>query len=375
MIRTRKTELLLVLIAMFGLVKMDLHAQAGGSAVPFLLISPDARGSAMGDVGTAIADDINAIYWNPAGYGFHEYINPDAQFEEDLVPWRQLSLNYSKWLPQFNADLFYSSFTLGHYFEDLNGTLAINFIFMNLGEFTKTDYNGRETGKFISNEWTLGLAYGTKITEDLSIGFVLRYIYSNLAPKNSIEGTSDAGTGQSGGFDLGLLWKPSKLDLFGWDISDKLSLGFNLQNVGPKVTYRKEADPLPTNLRIGTAFEVYNDEFNNLKLACDLSKVLVYRDSLGSDPIPTSFASAWKNPGVELAIGAEYWYKYKSLPIFALRGGYFTEPARLGNRKYWNFGAGVKYDIFNIDMAFILPTEQNHPLANTMRFSFMVDWK
>ena len=342
MIKTRKTELLLVIIAMFGLAKFDLHAQAGGSAVPFLLISPDARGSSMGDVGTAIADDINAIYWNPAGLGFHGYINPDAEFEEDLIPWRQATLNYSKWLPQFNADLFYSCFTVGHYFEQLDGTVAINFVFMNLGEFTKTDIQGHETGKFISNEWTVGLAYGTKLTEDLSIGFVLRYIYSNLAPKNSIQGTNDAGTGQSGSFDLGLLWKPSKLDLFGWDISNKLSFGFNLQNVGPKVTYRKEADPLPTNLRIGTAVNLYKDDFNDLKLSCDMSKVLVYRDALGSDPIPSSFVSAWKNPGVELAIGAEYWYKYRSIPIFALRGGYFTEPARLGNRQYWNFGAGCK---------------------------------
>ncbi|MDD3124215.1 MAG: PorV/PorQ family protein [Candidatus Kapabacteria bacterium] len=365
---------LTAIMALTCIASTEMKAQAGGSAVPFLLISPDARASAMGDVGTAIADDINAVYWNPAGLGFHNYINPEAEFVEDLIPYRQVSLTYSKWLPQFNADLFYSTAGVAHYFEKLDGTLAFNFIFMNLGEFTKTDYNGNEIGKFISNEYSIGLSYGTQITDDLAIGFQLKYIVSNLAPKSATDG-GDAGTGMSGGFDIGLLWRPSKLDIFGWDISNKLSLGFNLQNVGPKVTYRKEADPLPTNLRLGVAAQLYEDEFNDLKLSCDLSKTLVYRDSLGSDPIPTSLITGWKNKGVELGIGFEYWYKFNNLPLFALRGGYFAEPAKLGNRKYFTFGAGVKYNIFNIDMSFISPTEENHPLANTMRFSLLVDWK
>ena len=36
------------------------------TAVPFLLISPDARSGSMGDVGAAIAPDVNATHWNPA---------------------------------------------------------------------------------------------------------------------------------------------------------------------------------------------------------------------------------------------------------------------------------------------------------------------
>jgi hypothetical protein len=65
-------------------------SQAGGAAVPFLLIAPDARASGMGEVGTAIADNINAVFWNPAGLGFQ-------------TNQRQIALSFSKWLPQFNA--------------------------------------------------------------------------------------------------------------------------------------------------------------------------------------------------------------------------------------------------------------------------------
>jgi hypothetical protein len=166
-------------------------------------------------------------------------------------------------------------------------------------------------------------------------------------------------------------------------MGDFLSLGMNLQNVGPKVTYRSESDPLPTSLRLGSSFQLVKDEFNDLKFACDISKLLVYRTTAtiigqnndttyesNSDPLPKSLLSGWKNPGVELALGFEYWYEQ----IVALRAGYFTEPMRIGNRKFWNFGAGVRYDIFRLDFSFIMPTEDNHPLANTMRFSMIIDW-
>ena len=302
--------------------------------------------------------------------------------ESDRTPYRQVSLTFSKWLPQFNADLFYSYGTIGQYFEDLDGTVAFNFIFMNLGEFTRTHESGVVLGKFISNEFAIGLSYGTIIATDLSLGFQLRYIQSNLAPASP--GQQGAGTGISGGFDLGLLWKPQNLDIFGWEAQDLLSLGMNLQNVGPKVTYRNESDPLPTSLRLGAAFNIVKDEFNDLKLSFDVSKLLVRRqvnfiiDSTGdttgyvsnSDPIPTSLITGWKNPGVEFAIGAEYWYE----ELVALRAGYFYEPTRLGGRQFWNFGAGVRYDIFRLDFSFINTIEENHPLANTMRFSLMVDW-
>lgn len=347
----------------------DTSAQGGGAAVPFLRISPDARSSGMGEVGTAIADDINAIYWNPGGLAFHDFVETELKTDAEPTPYRQVSLSFSPWLPQFNADLFYSYGTIGQYFEDLDGTLALNFIFMNLGEFIRTADNGQKLGKFISNEFSIGLSYGTIIAPDLGVGFQLRYIQSNLAPASV--GQQGAGTGRSASFDLGVLWKPQDLNVLGLDIGDRLSLGLNLQNVGPKMTYRNESDPLPTTLRLGTAVNIVKDEFNDLKLAVDVAKLLVKRDALGSDPLPKSLITGWQNPGVELAMGAEYWYG----GIVALRAGYFTEPARLGDRKYWNFGAGVRYDIFRLDFSFINTIEENHPLANTMRFSLIIDWK
>lgn len=364
----RKRGSLIIIILSYILYGGIAYGQAGGSAVPFLLISPDARSSGMGEVGTAIADDINAIYWNPAGLSFLDYFSGEEG--EEQTPYRQVALSFSRWLPQFNADLFYSYGTIGQHFDALDGTVALNFIFMNLGEFTRTYENGQEAGKFLSNEFSIGLSYGTIVAKDLGIGFQLKYIQSNLAPANAFTG-GDAGVGISGGFDVGILWKPSNLDLGFLDLSGKLNLGLNLQNVGPKMTYRNESDPLPTTLRLGICFNLIKDQFNDLKIAFDFAKLLVKRDKLGADPLPKSLITGWQNPGGEYAVGAEYWYE----KIVALRGGFFTEPSVAGNRKYWTLGAGVRYSIFELDFSYILTIEENHPLANTMRFSMLVDWK
>lgn len=331
------------------------YGQAGGSAVPFLMISPDARASAMGDVGTAIADNLYAVFWNPAGLGFQSS--------------QQVALSYSKWLPQFNADLFYSYGSYGQYFDEVDGTLAATFTFMNLGEFTRTGVDGTPLGKFRSNEFAITTSYGTLINPDLAAGISFRYIQSNLAPAGGI-GQAGAGVGVSGAFDLGFLWRPAKLSILGLDVDNALSLGLNLQNVGPKMTYDRESDPLPTVLRTGFAFKLVEDEFSDLLISADFSKLLVRRDQLGSDPIPTSFVTAWGRGGIETGVGLEYVYDQ----VVAMRGGYFSEPMVAGNRKFFTMGAGVKYDLFVLDFSYILTIEENHPLANTLRFSMLVDW-
>ncbi len=343
----------LLIAAALCLSVFDASAQ-GTSAVPFLLISADARAGGMGEVGTAIADNVNAMFWNPGGLGFQSS--------------RQVSLNFSRWLPQFNADLFYSYGGYAQHVESLDGMIGVNFILMNLGEFQRTFENGGLGAKFRSNEFSLGVSYGTMIADDIGAGIQLRYIQSNLAPINVSSGS--AGKGVSGSFDLGVLWKPTKLELFDVDLNEKFALGVNLQNAGPKVTYYQESDPLPTTLRLGTALNLVRDEFNDLTFSIDMSKLLVRRDKDVSDPIPLSFITSWQKGGVDVSMGAEYWYE----KIVALRVGYFTEPATAGNRNFMTFGAGIRYDIFNLDFSFINTIEDNHPLANTMRFSMVIDW-
>ena len=341
----------------------QLFSQAGGASVPFLRIAPDARSSGMGETGTAIADNANAVYWNPGGLAFLDYYSRGSEFEDPEL-FRQVSLAYSPWLPQFQADLYYSYGVFAQHIEDV-GTIAANFMYMNLGKFTRTSREGQPLEEFVSNEFAFSVAFGMKVTSELGLGFNLKYIRSNLTPAFI---NSPASTGNSAAIDVGVLWKPQNLGF----MEDNLSLGLNLQNIGPKITYVSESDPLPTNLKLGAAYRVYKDDFNDLKVAVDVHKLLVNRDEHGgSDPVPISLWTGWENPGVEFSVGTEWWYDQ----IVAFRAGYFTEPSNLGGRQFWNLGAGFRYRIFQLDFGYILTINQNHPLANTMRFSILLDWR
>ena len=64
-------------------------------------------------------------------------------------------------------------------------------------------------------------------------------------------------------------------------------------------------------------------------------------------------------------IGAEYWYDKQ----FAVRAGYFHESEMKGNRQFFTLGAGLRYNVFGLDFSYLIPTEQQNPLANTLRFT------
>jgi len=175
------------------------------------------------------------------------------------------------------------------------------------------------------------------------------------------------------------------------------SAGVNISNIGSKISYTDGAtkDFIPTNLRLGAAYETEMDQYNTIAFTVDFNKLLVPTPS--ADPITddggvivdggfsedksvisgifTSFGDA---PGgmkeelqeVNISLGLEYWYNRQ----FALRAGYFYEHENKGNRKYLTAGAGLKLNVFALDFSYLLPTERNHPLENTLRFSLSFDF-
>ena len=98
----------------------------------------------------------------------------------------------------------------------------------------------------------------------------------------------------------------------------------------------------------------------------------------GKDPFYTALFTSWKDgiPGIlqsiQTSIGAEYWYGNPRL--IALRAGYFYEDQAYGNRKFITLGAGIRYSLYGFDFSYINTIEENHPLANTLRFGFMINF-
>lgn len=356
------------------------QAQVGITAVPFLQIEPDSRSTGMGNTGVAVADNASAIFWNPAGLAFQNQ--------------NQISVTHANWLPAFNADLFYD-YLVGTYYVDGIGTIGGHITFLNLGEQIRTDETGLELGRFNSFEISAGLSYGFSISENFSVGTGLRYIYSSLAD-GSVSG-QEISPGSSVGIDLAALYKTDPFQVGSRQAS--FNAGFNLSNIGPGIQYTDNAqkDPLPTVMRLGWAYTMDIDAngINTLTLSNDISKIMARNESVGDDPDSPEYETmgviealfgSWGSyerfngsETVDVSLGQqlmygfglEYWYD----DLFALRSGYYYEHPENGNREFITLGAGLRYNIFGVDFSYIYTLEDDHPLANTIRLSVLMNFR
>ena len=347
-----------------------LNAQVSTSAVPFLLIAPNSRASGMGEAGVALADDATALYWNPAGLAFQEG--------------SEISISHANWLPAFNlSDLFIDYLVYRRQMPELDGTVAASITYLNLGTFNRTENDPTVLETFKAYEFAITAGYSTKLSEVLGLGINGRFIYSRLSPFGTAE-EKGKGIASDFAFDVGLLYKPKTLEIpfTGLDIGERFSAGFNLSNLGPQLSYidRAQADPLPTNLRLGLGYKILASEYNNLIAIVDVNKLLVRNRGDGtSDPFYKAIFTSWTDkPFGEVlrefttSVGLEYWYG--SPRWIGLRGGYFYEDPQYGNRKFLTFGAGIRYDIYGFDFSYINTFEEQHPLGNTLRFTLLISW-
>ena len=136
------------------------------TSVPFLLIAPDSRAGAMGDVGAATSPDHNSIHWNASKLAF---------IEDD----RGVSMSYTPWLQDLVPEI---SLSYLSGFKRLNSksTIAGSMRYFSLGEIQFTDAQGQFISNFNPNEFTLDGAYSMKLSQNFSTGLAMRYIYSNL---------------------------------------------------------------------------------------------------------------------------------------------------------------------------------------------------
>ena len=229
-----------------------LYAQSEAGAI-FLLIAPGARAGGMGEAQVAVANDAYASYWNPAGLGF--------------LDGQELAMMHVNWLPGLADDLYYEFFAYRKKYPNL-GTVGGHLIFLNLGEQIRTGETGEELGTFTSYMYALSLSYGALISSNKSFGLNAKISYQHLAEigAGSEEGK---GTSMDFGFDLGYMHKD-------WLVSG-LTLGLNLSNIGPKVSFidPDQADPQPTNLTLGLNYGLVRGEFNKLNIVYDVDKLLV----------------------------------------------------------------------------------------------------
>lgn len=366
------------LLIIAGISAGQVSAQVGITSVPFLRIEPDSRAAGMGNSGVAIADNASAVFWNPAGLAFQRG--------------NQVSITHASWLPEFNADLFYD-YLVGKYYVEGIGTIGGHITFLNLGEQLRTDETGLELNRFNSYEVSAGLSYGFELNENFALGTGFRFIYSSLAD-GEVSGQK-INPGSTVGIDLAAMYRSNPFSIGMRE--GTLNAGFNLSNIGPGVQYTDNAqkDPLPTILRAGWALTMDLDQegFNTLTFSNDISKIMARNEMVVADEdtsyqpmrVTKALFNSWGNMerfnGNEMVdvsllqqlmvgFGLEYWYNKQ----FALRTGYYYENPENGNREFLTFGAGIRYNVFGVDFSYLHTLEQDHPLANTMRFSVLLNF-
>jgi len=307
-----------IIVALFLAILMPVSLHAVSEAtVLFLLIEPGSNAGGMGNAYVAKSDDAFAGWWNPAALAFNKK--------------SQVALMHSNWLQSADInDIYYEYLGWDQYFEGI-GTVGFNVIYMNYGEQEKTDESGQSHGNFQSYEFAATGSYGFLITEKLAGGLNFKYIYSKLAPTETGEtGTNVKGSGSSYAFDIALKFKDAFIP--------RLDLGWNLQNVGPNLTYVNEAqaDPLPMNWRMGAAYRILDSPMNRFTGTFDINKSLANRD-----PVFERLVSGWKGDDPIYNVGGEYAY----MNLLTVRGGYIYDNS--GSVKGPCFGVGFQYTFSN----------------------------
>ncbi|OYT17936.1 MAG: hypothetical protein B7C24_00225 [Bacteroidetes bacterium 4572_77] len=344
------------------------------TATPFLMIGPDARSGGMGDVGGATSPDGNSIYWNASKLAF---VEESVGFNVSYVPWLKGLVD--------DIGLGYVS---GYGKIGDKQTVAASLRYFSLGNIQFTDIAGLPAGNYKPNEFAIDLAYSRKLSEHFSAAVVGKFIYSNLTMGQSVQGV-DTKPGTSIAADISMYYK--KPLRFSHGRRGMYAFGLSINNIGSKISYTAstEKDFIPTNLRIGNTFSMDIDDYSFISFSFDINKLLVPTppelDSLGQ-PIPPykdnnvsvvqgmvqSFYDApFKEELQEInySVGVEYWYDKQ----FALRGGYFYEHPNKGNRQYFTLGAGLRYNVFGLDFSYLIATNPNNPLKNTLRFTLSYD--
>lgn len=363
------------------------------SAVPFLRVVPDARSGALGDSGLAISPDPNSIHFNSSKLAF---IDKDMSF----------SATYTPWLRNLGLRDVYLAYLSGYKKVDKLQTLGMSLRFFSLGNITFTDERGNQTGMGNPRELEFAVSYNRKLSENFAAGLTTKYIYSNLASGQQV-GDVLISSANAFAADISLTYKKEgNITSYG----SEWTFGAALSNLGSKVTYtaNQEKDYLPANFGLGAALMLNFDTYNSITFNLDIHKLLLPSpvqstcfDENGDlqDPCPeydpdgdgipdykqkSIFAAAIGSFGdaqggfseelkeINYSLGVEYWYNKQ----FAVRAGYYYEHPLKGDRQFLTVGTGLKYNVFGIDISYLVPTNnRRNPLDNTLRFTLQFDFE
>jgi len=246
----------------------------------------------MGEAFVAVADDINALYWNPSGLSLSEG--------------KQVIFTHTEWFQAIRYEY------LAYCQPALGGTIGTGITYLYITDIERRDLAGTLLGTTVpANDLAIAVSYAKTLSERLNLGGTVKIINQQLDDKSALGIAAD----------LGMQYKLNK---------EGLVMGLALQNMGYEAPFITEVSYLPMNLKAGIANKTADSKFT---LATDLNYSIL--DSI------------WA-----VGAGIEYWVH----PVFAIRAGYKYNSAinnTLGALAGLTCGAGFKIGILGIDYALV----------------------
>lgn len=221
-----------ILITAFALCIMSGQVLAGSfgssakgtAAAEFLQLGVGGRAMSMGGAYSAVTDDADALYWNPAGL--------------TSIEKRAATFMHAAYLESSFYDYAAYAQNLGSY-----GAVGAGFQYLNAGAITQTDSSFNEQGKFTPYDLAVSAGYARKLygmgslLDGGALGVSVKYIRSSILT-----------TAQTAAVDFGIM-SPEYFDR-------KLRIAATVLNLGGTLKYQQTSESLPLTFKAGGAYRI-----------------------------------------------------------------------------------------------------------------------
>lgn len=318
----RKTALILSALAVWALLGERASgfvssSDKGTSGAQFLKLAPSARPSGMGEAFGGVADDIDSVYYNPAGLGGLKRVevtgSHSSLFQDLNYEYAAISVPLLSWVKTSEPKNEYGVLGFSIY------NLSVSNI--ERRGLTETD---TPTDTFGSSDFAYALSYGYAIENTgLSLGGTAKYIDQQL----------DTAKATAFAVDAGALYR-----------QERLSVGGGVRNVGTHSKFVSAADPLPMVLYAGAGYKLTDAWLGSVEL------------------------DAPRDNSASVAFGTEYRHDFGSRLTGALRAGYNSRNTDAGGLSGFSMGLGLGYNNFDFDFAL----QPFGDLGNAYKYSLLV---
>lgn len=309
-------SIVLSIIVMTSAAYGDVTTKAGTTAAAFLKIAQGARPMGMSGAFVSVSDDINALYWNPAGIS--------------MVRQKTVMGSHSVWLADTSSEYLAFLYPLPNTNIKYNRTIGASILFFNPGKMDFTDSLGNKTsqGSFSNRDIGVQIAYAQRVTGLLTMGVSLKAIQEKIADESASGISCDIG---------GLVF-----------INKKMNFGFSVNNMGTFSKMKNESDPLPVSGRVGMSYGDVVKDYDYI-MALDVLYML--------------------DNDINISFGTEF----IAMKALALRVGYtYKLNGQDIDDGLFGLGAGIGYTIdrYQFDYAYAPYGE----VGDTHRLSFGIKW-